>query len=272
MIKPNLCDCSDAYILVTGDIIAQGGNANTKVAFKNCAPFTRCVTHINDEHIETAENLDIIMPMYNLLEYSDNYESSGSLSQFKRDEQNLDNNGNIAIVTRADSSSFKSKSGFTENVNGATIIGPLKYLSNFFRSLQMPLINCKIHLELNWTKSSVMPTAPDDNNRARTFQITSTKLYVPVVSLSAKNSSKLIKQLNNRSKRSVHWNEYKSKVNTKPEDGQNVTRFLLDSSFQGVNRLLVLAFHNTNSGPNKVQRKSQKKYFLRRVSITKYNV
>ena len=67
-IKSNLCDYSDAYILVTGDMTAAGGNQNIKVAFKNCAPFTRCVTHINDEHVEAAENLDIIMPMYNLLE------------------------------------------------------------------------------------------------------------------------------------------------------------------------------------------------------------
>ena len=63
VIRSNLCDYSDAYILVTGDITATGGNANTKVAFKNCTPFTRCITHINDEHVQTAENLDIIMPM-----------------------------------------------------------------------------------------------------------------------------------------------------------------------------------------------------------------
>ena len=74
-------------MLVTGDIAAVGGDENTPIAFRNSAPFTKCVKHINDEHIETAENLDIIMPMYNLLEYSDNYaDSSGSLYQFKRDE------------------------------------------------------------------------------------------------------------------------------------------------------------------------------------------
>ena len=87
VIKPNLCDYSDAYVLVTGDIAILVGNANTNFVFKNCAPFTRFVTHTNDEHAETAENLDIIMPMYNLLEHSDNYaDSSGSLWQFKRDE------------------------------------------------------------------------------------------------------------------------------------------------------------------------------------------
>ena len=108
VIKPNLCDYSDAYILVTGDITAIGGNANTKVAFKNCPPFTRCVTHTNDEHFETAGNLDIIMPMYNLLEYSDNYaDSSGRLWQFKRDEQNITNAGVPNGVTTDNSTSFK---------------------------------------------------------------------------------------------------------------------------------------------------------------------
>ena len=71
VIKSNLCDYSDAYILVTGDIKVGNVAADTNVAFKNCAPFTRCVIHINDEHIETAEHLDIIKPMYNLIKYSD---------------------------------------------------------------------------------------------------------------------------------------------------------------------------------------------------------
>ena len=70
VIKPNLCDYSDAYILVTGEIKVRDVAANTNVAFKNCAPFTRCVTHINDEHVKTAKNLDIIMTMNNLIEYS----------------------------------------------------------------------------------------------------------------------------------------------------------------------------------------------------------
>ena len=68
VIKPNLCDYSDTYILVTGDIKFAGVAANTNVVFKNCAPFTRFVTHINGEHVETAENFDIIMSMYNLIE------------------------------------------------------------------------------------------------------------------------------------------------------------------------------------------------------------
>ena len=86
VIKSDLCDYSDTYILVTGNITVTGGDANTRVAFKNCALFTKSITHINDEHVDNADNLDIIMPMYNLIEYSDNYsDSSRSLWQFKRD-------------------------------------------------------------------------------------------------------------------------------------------------------------------------------------------
>ena len=80
---------------MTGDIKLANIGADTNVAFKNCAPFTRCVTHINDEHVETAENFDIIMPMHNLIEYSDNYSGSfGSLYQFKRDESPVNSGGN----------------------------------------------------------------------------------------------------------------------------------------------------------------------------------
>ena len=140
VIKPNLCDYSDAYILVTEDITAAGGDANTKVAFKNCAPFTKCVTHINDEDVGSAENLDVAMAMYNLIEYSDNYsDTSGSLWQFKRDEENM-KNGNSANLTTGGSSSFKYKSSF---IGESTAVGGnrvfknvkiavlLKYLSNF---------------------------------------------------------------------------------------------------------------------------------------------
>ena len=80
---------------MTGDIKVEDVAANTNVAFKNCAPFTSCVTHINDEHVETDGKLDIIMPMYNLIEYSDNYaDSSESLYQFKRDESPINDTGN----------------------------------------------------------------------------------------------------------------------------------------------------------------------------------
>ena len=93
VIKSNLCDYSDAYILVTGNI--QNKHANSVVAFKNCTLFRTCDVTINDEHIEKAEDLDTVMPMYNLLEYSDNYQdSTGSLYQFKSDEP-PDDNANV---------------------------------------------------------------------------------------------------------------------------------------------------------------------------------
>ena len=132
----------------------------------------------------------------------------------------------------------------------------------------MPLINCKIHLELNWTKDCIMSSVAG----ATTFQIRSTKLYVPIVTLSTKDNVNLTKQLNEGFKRSVYWNEYKSYIETKTADNNNITRFPLDASFQGANRLFVLAFNNTNNNANKVEKDSQRKYFLSTVDITNYNV
>ena len=86
-LESSLCDYSDAYVLVTGNIVVVGADDNTKVAFKNCAPFRKCRTEINETFIDEAEHINIAMPMYNLIEYSDNYsDTSGSLWQFKRDE------------------------------------------------------------------------------------------------------------------------------------------------------------------------------------------
>ena len=119
VIKSSLCDYSDAYILVTGNITATSGDANDRVAFKYCAPFTKCITHINDELVDNVDDLDIIIPIYNLIEYSDNYsDTSGSLWQFKRDKQNM-NNGNPANVTTDDLSSFKYKSSFFKPLTAA---------------------------------------------------------------------------------------------------------------------------------------------------------
>ena len=86
-LKQNLCDYAEAYILVDGTIRGTGANNNTRLALKNCPPFTKCNLEINDEHVDTAENLDTTKPMYNLIEYSDNYQdSSATLYQYKRDE------------------------------------------------------------------------------------------------------------------------------------------------------------------------------------------
>ena len=127
---------------MTGDIKVSAVAPDSNVAFKNCAPFTRCATHINDEHVETAENLDIIMPVYNLIEYSDNYaDSSGSLYQFKRDESSINNAGNLLNVALDNSKSFKYKArllgkatdtdGNDRSLKNTKIVVSLKYLSNF---------------------------------------------------------------------------------------------------------------------------------------------
>ena len=141
VMKPNLYDYSDAYILVRVDVKVPDVPANTNVAFKNCSLFTRCVTHINDEHVETAENLDIIMPIYNLLEYSDNYaDFSGSLYQFKRDESPTNSDENPLNVVLDNSTSFKYKASLlgkaadadgNDRLKNTKIVVPLNYLSNF---------------------------------------------------------------------------------------------------------------------------------------------
>ena len=113
-----------------------------------------------------------------------------------------------------------------------------------------------------------------------TFKITNTKLHVPIVTLSTKDDGNLTKKYKDSKdskdskgfKRSIYWNEYKSKIETKPANNQTSTRFTLDTSFQGVNRLFVLAFNNANNDDNRVQRSSRTKYFLPRVRITSYNV
>ena len=133
------------------------------------------------------------MSMYNLIEYSDNYsDTSGSLWQFKRDEIEEDVDLTLdANHIPNNSSSFKYKSSFITNRNGVKIAVPLKYLSNFWRSLEIPLINCKIELSLKWYEDCILSTA--ENNAI--FTITDTKLYVPIVTLSSEDNVKLSKLL-----------------------------------------------------------------------------
>ena len=105
-----------------------------------------------------------------------------------------------------------------------------------------------------------------------TFKITSTKLYVSIVTLSSKDNVKLVKLLEEGFKRPVYWNEYQTKIETRDLDNNSLTRFPLDASFQGVKRLFVLAFDNSGDKDKKVVRNSHTKYFLPRVNITNYNV
>ena len=241
-------------------------------ALKNCAPFTKCNLENNDEHADTAKKLEITIPMYNLIEYSDNYQdSSATLYQYKRDEPPEANA--IADLTVDNSSSFKYKISLLGNPvvadniarRSVKVVVTLKYLSNFFRSLEMPLINCKIKLNLTWQKECVLST---DNGNA-VFIINDTKMCVPVVTLSKKDNKNFIEQQNKGFQRYFYWNEYKTKEINENADA-NVFKYInLDPSFQGVNRLFVMAYNRANGQPT---RNGQQKYYLPRIDLEKYNV
>ena len=152
------------------------------------------------------------MPMYNLNEYSDNYsDTSGSLWQFKRDEIEGDDDLTVdANHIPNNSSSFKYKANLIGNThnngrkNGVKIVVPLKCFSNLRRSLEMPLINCKVELSLKWHKNCISSSA----ETAATFVITDTKLYVLIVTLKTEDNTKLSKFLSKGFKGPIYWNKY----------------------------------------------------------------
>ena len=272
MLKSSLCDYSDAYILVKGKITIAGAEADAAarqaderdkgVIFKNCAPFIYCISEINNTQIDNAKDIDIVMPMYNLIEYSDNFaKTTGSLWQYFRDDN--DDGDNIDIE---DSKSFKSKVKITgktpnnDNEKDVEIMVPLKYLSNFWRTLEMPLINCEVNLILTWSSTCVIT----ESNGAGTFPITDTKLYVPVVTLSTQENTKFLQQLKSGFKRVINWNKYLSKPELLAQNPN--LNYLIEPSFQGVNWLFVLAFENDN------HRTTHDRYYLPNVEIKDYNV
>ena len=187
----------------------------------------------------------------------------------------MTNNDNATSFKSKESRTTDTEANGTKNV--AKIAVPLKYFSNFWRSLEMPLINCRVELSLRWIGIFVLTTAPIGANAnatcadSATFKITDAKLYVPVVTLSAEDNVKLVKQLNKGFKRPVYWNKYKVIDNKVVENAEKHIRELLDSSYQGVKRLFVLAYNN-KEGDNKVSVDSYKKYFLPRVKIENYNI
>ena len=199
------------------------------------------------------------MPMYNLIEYSDNCaKTSGSLWQYFRDEPD-DNN-------IEDSESFKSKIKTTgktpnnKNVKDVEIMVPLKYLSNFWRTLAMPLINYEVNLILTWSSTCVIT----NSDGAGTFAMTDTKLYVPLVTLSTQEDTKFLQQLKSGFKRVINWNRYLSKPELLAQN-PNINH-LIEPSLQGVNRLFVLAFENDDD------RTSSDEYYLPTVEIKDYNI
>ena len=211
-----------------GTVTLEGDNnankRNKSFAFKNNAPFINCISKINGVKIDNAEDLDVSVPIYNLLEYSKNYrKTTGSLWNYYRDEPSNPLSSN--------SESFKYKTSITGNTynigageegydankvgkNETEVVIPLKHLSNFWRSLNISLINCEVELILTWSKNCVLAdmTVNADADLAivapsgATFKIKETKLYVSVVTLSKENDIKLLEQLKTGFKRTIKWN------------------------------------------------------------------
>ena len=303
MLRSNLCNYSDAYILVKGTIMvtAPGVNNNANnirdkrnrpLILKNNAPFVSCITRINGELNEDADDLDIVMSMYNLLEYSKNYRKTiGSLYSYYRDELSDDADDNNFDNIKADNSNtFKYKNkitgntynvdagaqGYDVNKNGTQEVElaiPLKYLGNFWRALNIPLISCEVSLELKWDKNCVITSLEqrdigggnrDNAPTGATLSITDCKLYVPAVTLSKDDEIKLLTNLKSGFKREIIWNKYISQMTT--EAINNNLNILKNPTFTNVNRLFVLAYQAAND------RQSFSQYYLANVIVKDYNV
>ena len=303
MLRSNLCDYSDAYILVKGTITvtAAGVNNNANnirdkrnipLILKNNTPFVSCITRINGELIEDADDLDIVMSMYNLLEYSKNYRKTiGSLYSYYKyelsDDADDNNFDNIKVVN---SNTFKYKNkiigntynvnagaqGYDVNKNGTQEVElaiPLKYLGNFWRALNIPLISCEVSLELKWDKNCVITSLEqrdigggnrDNAPTGATLAINNCKLCVPAVTLSKDDEIKLLTNLKSGFKREIIWNKYRSQMTT--EAVNNNLNNLIDATFTNVNRLFVLAYQNADD------RQSFSQFYLPNVTVKDYNV
>ena len=211
------------------------------------------------------------MSMYNLIKYSDNYaKTTGRLWKYCKDIPALNANDDIIIFAEGNltgSFNFKTKiTGQTGNdgTKDVEIMVPLKYLSNFWRTLKMPVINCEVNLILTWSSTCVLIVTNTPNQNA-TFAITDTKLYVPVVTLSTQENTKFFQQLKSGFKRVlINWNKYLSKPELLAQNPN--LNHLVEPSFQGVNRLFVLAFENDDD------RTSDDQYYLPTVEIKDYNI
>ena len=228
------------------------------------------MSEINNTQIDNAKDIDIVMPMYNLIEYSDNYaKTSGSLWQYCKDIPARNDDDEIVNFTGGNTTySFNFKAKITgqtgdDGTKDVEIMIPLKYLSNFWRTLEMALINCEVNVILAWSSTCVI-VSPNIVNQGATFTITDSRLYVPVVTLSTQENTKLLQQLKSDFKRANIWNKYLSKPELLAQNPN--LNHLAESSFQGVNRLFVLGFENDN------QRTSYERYYIPTVEIKDYNI
>ena len=231
------------------------------------------------------------MPMYNLLEYSKNHRKTiGSLYNYYRDELSDDADGdNFYNIKVVNSNSFKYKNkiiGNTYNIDATAanydankegtktieLAIPLKYLGNFWRALNIPLISCEVSLELKWNKNCVITSLERRQVGARprnnaptgaTLAINDCKLYVPVVTLSKDDEIKLLTNLKSGFKRELIWNKYRSQMTT--EAINNNLNILIDPTFTNVNRLFVLAYQTTDD------RQSYSQFYLPKVMVKDFN-
>ena len=209
MRKSNLCDYSDAYIHVKVTMTVPNigtapasNNRNKIVIFENCAPFTNCRSEMYNTEVDDAHGIDVVMPMYNFIQYSGAYlKTSGSSWQYNTDEPALSDNDNIMDFPydSNNSISFKLKQQITwqagnNEIKDVEIMVPLKYSSNFWRTMEIPLINCEISLMLTWSKNRFLIAGAAANQKS-IFAIVDTKLYVSVLTLSTEDNVKLLKQL-----------------------------------------------------------------------------
>ena len=196
------------------------------------------------------------MPMYNLIEYIDNYsKTSRSLWQYYKDDPNDDILQSEPFKSRIKITGKTPDLGNTKDVE---IIVPLKYLNNFWRTLEMQLINCEVNLILTSSKDCVFT----NSTGAEKFKITETKLYVPVVTLLTQDNAKLLQQLKSGFKKTINWNKYESIPKIYAQN--RYLNHLINPSFQGVNRLSLLFFEN--------DRTSNSTYYLSKVEIKDYSV
>ena len=258
--------------------------------FKNNAPFINCISKINGVKIDNAEDLDSVMPMHNLLEYSKNYrKTTGSLWNYYRDKPSSTIGDNNITHSILNSESFHYKASFMENgvthdnltKNDVKVVVPLKHLSNFWTHLDIPLINYEVQLILTWFNNCVLidkstreanydadPNVYEiDNPENATFKITDVKLFVPVVTLSKENDIQLLEQLKTGFKRTIKWNKYRSQMSIQHKN--NNLNYLIDPTSTNVNRLFVLSFPRNN---NTDGRYSFSNYYVPKVRVNDCNV
>ena len=264
------------------------------MVFENNAPFINCISKINGVKIDSAEDLDVVMPNHNLLEYSKNYrKTTGSLWNYYRDEPNSGINGGINYSIRG-SKSFDYKGNFFEGgvthnnltKNDINIVVPLKYLSNFWKSLNIALINSEVELILTWFKNCVLISKVTreasygvnpvvckiDHPKNEIFETTDTKLDVPVVTLSKENDTKILEQLKPGFKTSIKWNKYRPQMTIQTQN--NNLNYLIEPTFTNVNRLFALSFQRIAGENNttKDHRDSFSHYYVPNVRIKDFNV